>query len=229
MPRGMKRATLILRVAIALGALGAGCLYDEAHRCGPNEVLDANEVCVCAPDTVPVYRDIVILQPATPTEKPPFSSCRFCAAHEVVKGDQCVCALGYVASPSGCTPSNLGATCGGDADCATGDQTFCRLPEGYCTKRDCTANADCNAAADYACVTTDTPAYCRRPPVGQGAACTMQGPDPACTMEAPLCVLNKCTPSGCKADSECTPSRKCCDLTKFGQPGLTICFPGACP
>jgi hypothetical protein len=129
----------------------------------------------------------------------------------------------------GCDPSNLGNACASDADCAAGDQKFCRLPEGYCTKQGCAGNADCNTVADYACATTATPPFCKRPPVGEGRACTMMGPDPACGPEAPLCALNRCTVSGCKIDADCSPSRKCCDITKFGQPGLMLCLPGACP
>ncbi|MEA2696613.1 MAG: hypothetical protein QOI66_884 [Myxococcales bacterium] len=223
------RLSMRVRVTgVALAALAMGCLYDPAQRCGPGEVLDQTEVCVCAPGNVPVYRDITVITPA-PMEKLPFSSCVPCGTHEVAKADQCVCAVGFVRSGAACVPSNLGATCAADADCAAGDQTFCHLPVGYCTKKTCASNADCNVDADYACALTETPTYCKRPPVGQGGACTMVGPDPACGPEAPLCVLNACAVSGCKTDADCSPSRKCCDFTKFGQPGLTLCFPGACP
>ena len=183
--------------------------------------------CVCAPGYVPVYRSITVLAPMDPAETLPFSSCRACGTNEVIKANKCVCADGFVTGAAGCVSSNLGATCASDADCATSDQKYCRLPDGYCTKSPCAASADCNADADYACATTATPPYCKRPPVGQGRACTMQGPDPACASEAPLCVMNACAAAGCKVDADCSPSRKCCDLAKYGQM-VTLCL-GVCP
>lgn len=211
-------------------AVAGGCLYNAAERCGPGQLLDDAEVCVCARGHVPVYRDITVLMPTNPMmQQRPFSSCTPCGANEVVSGDKCVCGPGYVLAATGCIPSNLGTACASDADCATGDQRFCRLPEGYCTRQTCATNADCNAAAEYVCETTATPPYCQRPPPGQGRACTMTGPDPTCSTEAPLCVLNACTVSGCQTDAGCSPGRKCCDLTKFGQPGLTLCLKGSCP
>jgi hypothetical protein len=214
---------------VALAVMGGGCLYHSSDRCGSGEVLDVSDNCVCAPGHVPVYRDITILAPVSPDRARPFSACTPCGANQVISADKCVCAPGFVSGAAGCIPTNLGATCASDADCAAGDQKACRLPEGYCTKASCAANADCNAAADYGCATTANPPYCKRPPVGQGRACTMTGPDPACSSEAPLCVLNACALSGCKTDADCSPSRKCCDFTKFGQPGLTLCWAGACP
>lgn len=215
--------------SVALAALAAGCLYSAGDRCGSGQVLDTTEVCVCAPGNVPVYRDITVLSPASPTSKPPFSACTPCGTNEAISGDKCVCAAGFVRGATGCAPSNLGGACTSDADCAAGDQPHCRLPAGYCTKTGCATNADCNVDADYACATTATPTYCQRPPLGQGGACTMTGPDPACSSEAPLCVQNACTAAGCQTDAGCSPSRKCCDFTKFGQPGLTLCLAGACP
>jgi hypothetical protein len=219
-------AKLWLSAALAMG--GGGCLYDASTRCGPGEVIADGLMCVCAPGNVPVYRDITVPAPSNPAGQRPFSSCTPCGSNEVASGDKCACALGFVRDAAGCTASNLGVTCASAADCAAGDQTYCRLPEGYCTKMGCATNADCNVEADYGCSTKDSPAYCKRPPVGQGAACTMQGPDPACSAEASLCVLNACSVAGCQTDADCSPRRKCCDLAKFGQPGLTLCL-GACP
>jgi hypothetical protein len=225
----MRPTTRVRLLIAALAALGAGCLYHANERCGPGETVDEAGVCVCSPGTVPVYRDITVLVPVDPNEQRPFSACVPCGANEVVSGAKCACAPGFVRGASGCAHSNLGSTCASAADCAGGDQTFCRLPEGYCTKMGCAANADCNGDADYACATKATPSFCKRPPLRQGAACTMMGPDPACSQEAPLCVQNACTAAGCMTDADCSPSRKCCDLTKFGQAGLTLCLPGACP
>jgi hypothetical protein len=216
------------QLAFALAAMGGGCLYDGSQRCGPGEVLNMGDSCVCAPGHVPVYRDITVLSPVNPAEKKPFTACTPCGTNQVISSEKCVCAPGFVMGAAGCVTSNLGATCAADADCAAGDQKHCRLPEGYCTKASCATSTDCNADADYRCATTATPAYCKRPPVSQGKACTMMGPDPACSSEAPLCVLNACAAAGCKTDVDCSPSRKCCDFTKLGQPGLTLCL-GACP
>jgi hypothetical protein len=219
-----------LAVITAGAAMTAGCLYDESARCGAGEVLDMADNCVCAPGNVPVYRDITVLMPVSPTEAKPFSSCKPCGANQMVRADKCVCAPGFAQGATGCVASNLGATCTADADCASGDQKFCSLPAGYCTKSGCATNADCNTDADYACATTATPPYCKRPPLGQGAACTAAQGDPACTAEAPVCAVGSCVPPpGCKVDGDCTPSRKCCDLTNVGQPGLTLCLAGACP
>jgi hypothetical protein len=217
----------VLGVALAV-AVGA-CLYDAGAACGPGEVLDPSEVCVCAPGNVPVYRNITVLSPVNPAQKLPFVACQPCGTNETISGDKCVCAAGFVRSATGCVPSNLGATCASDLDCAAGDQPYCRLPGGYCTKANCASSADCNADADYACATTATPPYCKRPPLGQGGACTMMGPDPACMSEAPLCAQNACTAAGCQTDADCSPRRKCCDFSKFGQAGLTLCLAGVCP
>ena len=221
-------ASVAVVASVGMG-MTAGCLYKEGERCGPGAVLDTAEDCVCAPGHVPVYRNITVLSPASPTQVKPFSSCMPCGEHQLVSGDKCVCEAGFVQGTAGCMPSNLGATCTADASCAAGDQKFCSLPAGYCTKSGCATNADCNTDADYACATTATPTFCKRPPLGQGAACTAAQGDPACTAEAPLCVLGGCVaPPGCQTNSDCSPSRKCCDLTNLGQPGLTLCL-GACP
>jgi hypothetical protein len=227
------RTRLLGRVCLfgaALAILGAACLYDSSKRCGPGEVLDVGENCVCAPGHVHVYRPITVLAPVSPTETRPFTECTPCGVNQVISADKCVCAPGFVQGAAGCVTSNLGATCASDADCAAADQKYCSLPGGYCTKSGCAANADCNADADYACATTATPTYCKRPPLSQGAACTAAQGDPACMSEAPLCVLGGCVaPPGCQTDSNCSPSRKCCDFTHLGQPGLTLCIAGACP
>ena len=168
----MKPMSKVGLLGAGLATMAAACLYDAAVRCGPGEVLDATEVCVCAPGHVPVYRDITVVAPATPPVKPPFSKCTPCGTNEVASGDKCVCGSGFVRRATGCVPSNLGATCASGADCAAGDQTYCRLPGGYCTSQGCASNADCNLAADYACATMETPPSCKRPPLGHGRACT---------------------------------------------------------
>jgi hypothetical protein len=214
-------------LVIAVVAAAGGCLPYKHDHCGPGEAVDEGDICVCVPGHVPVYREITVVSAANPGQQRPFSACTPCGANQMVSIDKCVCVPGFVSGAAGCIPSNLGASCASEADCAAGDQKSCRLPEGYCTSS-CAASADCNADADYGCATTAMPPYCKRPPVGQGRACAMMGPDPACSPEAPLCVLNSCTSAGCKTDADCSPSRRCCDLTKLGQPGLTLCLAG-CP
>ena len=225
MPAGRRRV-LVYLVAVHLTAVAAGCLYDPNDRCSPGEQLDPNDVCVCLPGYVPIKRDITIVTP-TPGEHVPVAYCAPCGENQVVSGEVCVCRSGYVDSPNGCTPSNLGASCAADADCAAGDAKFCRLPEGYCTSQGCTSNADCSMDADYACATDPAGKYCKRPPLKQGAPCTTQGMDPICGTEAPICALGACSVLGCMVDTDCSPSRKCCDLSRF-SPGVTLCL-GSCP
>ena len=61
----------------------------------------------------------------------------------------------------------------------------------------------------------------------QGAPCSTQGMDPVCGDEAPICALGACTVLGCQVDADCSPSRKCCDLSRF-SPGATLCLE-SCP
>lgn len=219
-----KRSALF--VAACLLAAG-GCLYNPKDRCSAGEQLDEDDICVCMPNYVPVKRDITVIMPATPTELTPIDHCEPCAANQVVVNGACACQSGYFAGASGCVASNLGTPCGVDADCASGDQKSCRLPEGYCTSAGCATNADCSKDADYACATGTSGTYCKRPPVNQGKACTTQGVDPTCGTEATVCALGACAVYGCTADSDCSPSRKCCDLSAF-SPGATLCL-GTCP
>jgi hypothetical protein len=225
--RSATRTTHLIFVVAVVGL--AACLYDPADRCSPGQVVDPGGVCICAPNHVPVRSDITVVMPAAPAAPVPIDHCVPCGERQVVRGDACVCTPGYVTGPGGCVPSNLGAACAGDADCATGDATTCRLPEGYCTTRGCASNAECNADADYACV-PDAAAggtYCKRPPLNQDKACTTQGVDPTCGNEAPVCALGACTVLGCAVDTDCSPRRKCCDLSRF-SPGVTLCLE-ACP
>ncbi len=214
-------------VAAAVAA-AASCLYDPKDRCSAGEQLDENDVCVCLPDYVPVKRDITVIAPATTTEQVPTAYCVPCGENQVVSNETCVCKSGYVAGPGGaCIASNLGTTCASDADCAASDAKFCRLPEGYCTSQGCTSNADCSKDADYGCVDDPAGKYCKRPPLKQGAPCTTQGMDPVCGDEAPICALGQCNVIGCTVDTDCSPSRKCCDLSRF-SPGVTLCL-ASCP
>jgi hypothetical protein len=217
----------LMYVAVTcLAAVAVSCLYDPHNRCSAGEQLDENDVCVCLPDHVPIKRDITIVTP-TVGERVPTAYCAPCGDNQVVSNETCVCRSGYVAGPNGCVPSNLGTTCAADADCASGDAKFCRLPDGYCTSSGCATNADCSKDADYACATDPAGSYCKRPPLKQGAPCSTQGMDPVCGTEAPICALGACTVLGCMVDTDCSPSRKCCDLSRF-SPGVTLCL-AVCP
>jgi hypothetical protein len=204
-----------------------GCLYNPSDRCSAGEQLDENDLCVCMPNYVPVKRDVTVIAPASPNEVFPVDHCEPCGANQVVTNGACACASGYVAGPTGCVASNLGTACTGGADCASGDAKSCRLPEGYCTTFGCATNADCGKDADYACASDAGGSYCKRPPLNQGKACSTQGVDPTCGPEATVCALGSCTVYGCSVDSDCSPSRKCCDLSAV-SPGTTLCL-GSCP
>ena len=219
-----KRSALV--VAACLLAAG-GCLYNPKDRCSAGEQLDDDDICVCMPNYVPVKRDITEIMPASSTELVPIDHCEPCAANQVVVNGACACQSGSFPGANGCVASNLGTPCGADADCASGDQKSCRLPEGYCTSAGCATNADCSKDADYACAIGTSGTYCKRPPLEQGKACTMQGLDPTCGTEATVCALGACTVYGCTFDSDCSPSRKCCDLSA-SSPGATLCLE-ACP
>lgn len=210
-------------------ALSTACAFDADERCGPGEFLNEAGSCACSPNHVPDPRGIMVLVNDNPTAPAPREGCVACGANEEVKNDACVCVAGMVRGASGCQASDLGKSCTSSADCAGGDATFCRLPEGYCTTAACSASAPCNAEADYRCEGSGADAYCQRAPQGQGAACTMQGPDPMCSAEAPFCASNTCHVPGCMTDDDCSPSRNCCDLSAFGAPGLTLCMAGGCP
>ena len=209
----------------------SGCLYDRDDICGPGEIFNHdNFACVCAENHVPNQRDITIVVSSNPTAAPPRAGCRPCGMNSHAENTECKCNDGFVQNGDDCVPSNLGASCASDADCASGEHTYCRLPEGYCTTSGCTSNANCPIESDFACVDDTAEPYCRRPPQGQGASCTQMGPDPACDPESPFCALGTCHTSGCTSDDDCSPSRTCCDLSAVsGQPGLTLCIAGECP
>jgi len=210
---------------VALGVLasvlitwGPACIYHADDPCSPGEVQDpASGNCVCAPNSVPVKRSITVLMPQ-PGDQPLVSMCVPCGANEEIVAGACVCIAGYVMGTSGCLLSNLGVACTSDDACLGGEASHCQLgaggTTGYCTTTGCTSNGDCQGA-NYACVMGAPGSYCRRPPLNEGAVCTTQAIDPACGAEAPLCLLGHCTFIGCASDGDCSPSRKCCDLSKF--------------
>lgn len=221
------RAVLSALTGVLIAA-GSACIYHADDRCSPGEVQDpATGECVCAPNSVPVVRPVTVLKPQ-PGDQSLVSMCVPCGANEQIVAGACVCVAGYVKGASGCVLTNLGATCASDGDCSDGDANHCQLPTaeaaGYCTTTGCAANADCRGA-NYACAAAGSGSYCRRPPLNEGNTCTTQTLDPAtCGAEAPLCLLGQCTVIGCAGDSDCSPSRKCCDLSKFQAGAPPACL-----
>jgi len=214
---------------VGLGG-ASGCLYDSSNRCDPGQTYDSEAgLCVCAGNTITGDR-----------------GCVACGAHQhrpsapdagELAPDMCVCDDGYQQMTSGgecvIVPQGLGDPCKTDDDCsAKGAFTTCQMSAvgGYCTNTGCASNDDC--AGGYACNTASTPAYCQRPPVGQGMACT-SSTDCAGT-EAPYCLtimanicFVECTPTG----NECFSGYQCCDLNKLsgGLIPKQLCVPdGTC-
>jgi len=224
---GIAALAMLSALTGAIIATGSACIYHADDPCSPGEVQDPGTgECVCAPNAIPIARPITVLQPH-PGDQPLVAMCVPCGAHEQIAAGACVCVAGYVKGTSGCVLSNLGAACVSDGDCLDGDANHCQLgmggATGYCTTTACASNGDCQGA-NYACVTGASGAYCRRPPLNEGNACTTQTIDPACGAEAPLCLLGHCTLIGCAGDGDCSPSRKCCDLSKFQAGAPPACL-----
>lgn len=200
-----------------LGALLAGCVYDSGDRCSPGQTLLNDAFCLCGEGTVLIG-----------------ATCVPCAENEVPGSGECVCATGFARPAEGAACEALTSTLGVACDtatspCADATNDLCHATSdtaGYCTSA-CTSSTDCEGG--YACDTAATPAYCRRPPVGAGQACTT---DAECTdTEATLCesfMAHACVVVCAPAAPDCFPGTKCCDFTMFGAPA-PFCLPdGAC-
>jgi hypothetical protein len=194
-----------------------GCVYDADDRCSPGQVIVSHDRCACAPGLVAID-----------------GVCQACPEHEVEQNGSCVCEQGYTRADesSACVEDvpGLGVACSDDVDCAEAPFTHCQAdPAGdYCTATGCGSTADC--AAGFACDTAADPSYCKRPPLGQGAACETSAD--CASYEATYCEViegNVCLVQGCGDGSvECFEGWQCCDLTAFGLPML--CVPeGECP
>ncbi|MEY2935697.1 MAG: hypothetical protein RL033_6446 [Pseudomonadota bacterium] len=203
-------------VLTALGVLLAGCVYDENDRCSPGQIPLGEGLCVCPQGSVLAQQ-----------------GCTVCGENEVSAGRECVCGEGFSRPAAGgaCeeAPSGLGVSCTG-ATCADPAFPLCASASdgsGYCT-RQCTSTANCDGG--YLCDTAAASAYCQRPPLGAGRACTSDA-DCAGT-EATFCesfMLHQCVVRDCSpAAQDCFGDNRCCDLTQFGVPA-PICLPnGAC-
>ncbi len=211
-----------------------GCLYDGDDRCGPGEVL-GDTGCICADGLVPIARPITALDPNVEV---PREGCQACGDNERADGESCVCADGFERAAEGaaCMPSNVGVECLEDAICSSGSNPHCEMPAlasmGYCTRLGCSSDEECNTGGGYRCVNDGGRSYCRRPPLGEGAACTpSQAPPPhaGCTAEAPICNIDQtCVQAGCVEDSDCSYGRSCCDLSQFTGFPTFLCLRG-CP
>jgi hypothetical protein len=150
----------------------------------------------------------------------------------------CACAPGHAPEASGkpfcvAVPSAVGRACSESKPCDVLPYDRCQPAatggEGYCTTAGCTTSADCPSG--YACDRASTPSYCRRPPVGQGKACTANGD--CAGQEAGLCgspYLNQCLVEGCTVSpNNCHEGWTCCDLTGLGL-AKSLCLPvTSCP
>ncbi|MDB4988726.1 MAG: hypothetical protein JWN04_3904 [Myxococcaceae bacterium] len=205
-------------VCLAGAASLTGCLVDTDKRCSANEKLVDKDFagCVCVDNAVLNAKK---------------DGCDLCGANTVVKDGACVCATGYakLAADGECVMSALESPCSASSGC-TGDYPFC-APGGYCSKSGCRTAADCPAT--YACETNQSPPYCSRPPVGQGAVCDVAKNSADCTAEADYCVMGHCVVSGCATTKTCHGDWVCCDFSRFGlrdictTPGSLI--DGMCP
>lgn len=238
------RGGLIVRVSAAATLWAAACVYDAGQRCDGNQTEIDDDRCICQEGFVAQA-----------------GGCVACAEHEVARAGACVCAPGYGRSTSGpceacppgevqvdqacacppgaerdpitasCAQSGLGAACTADPDCIDASYPTCRLDAapGYCTRQDCATDADCGEP--FACDASGTPSYCRRPPLGQGAACTSS--DDCAGTEATycdtfasnLCLVEGCTPGG----SDCFIGWSCCDLSSLGLNRQLCVTAGSCP
>ena len=214
-----RHRTMTATVCGLYTVLSSACVYDSQARCGPGQVYnDEFTECLCGPGLV-----------LTGT------TCVPCGEHEIAGTNGCVCETGYAragaTSPCTLKPAALGSTCNTTTTpCTDLVYSYCAPAgtDGYCTKSGCTSSAECDG---YACDTTASPAYCRRPPVGAGQACTSAA-DCAGT-EATYCdsyMAHACLVEGCTVSlNDCYEGTDCCDLSQFGVPKPVCVAKGGCP
>ena len=209
-----------LLLLATLGALvPSACVYDADDRCSPGQVLVSDSACGCAPGSA-----------FTP------QGCVPCAENEVAGANGCACAEGLSrpTPDAACQapPQELGVACDvQSAPCTSGQYDHCQLvsgSSGYCTSTGCASSAEC--AGGYACDTTASPPFCRRPPLGMGKAC--EAPAGCAGTEATWCdtfMSHTCLVQGCSvAAQDCFEGLKCCDFRQFGVPE-PLCVPqGGC-
>lgn len=222
-PHGASRARwrrLCARASVAaLAAFWvAGCVIDPDDKCGPNQVLwGDDDRCVCAEG---------FGYTAT--------GCVACGENEVsvLLTGTCSCAEGYArdgaTGPCEPIPMDIGVACTTDADCNAAFP-HCQPHDlgSYCTSTGCTTTGDCEAG--YACDTTATPSYCKRPPVGLLQPCES---DADCEgTEALYCdtfFSHACLVRDCSLQAnDCFEGNLCCDGSPYSIPNL--CLPSCDP
>jgi hypothetical protein len=216
--RSWLRAT---RQSAACALLLVACVYDPDQRCDGGQVLYESDFprCICAPGSAATAE-----------------GCVPCADNEVAAATGCDCAEGFARPSDGATceavPMGQGVACDeASAACVDPDYNHCQIvsgTSGYCTNTGCTGASDC--AGGYACDTTASPSFCRRPPLGAGQSCSADS-DCAGT-EASYCdtfVTHTCLVVGCSlAPDNCFAGTECCDLSAFGVPRPLCVAQGAC-
>lgn len=176
-----------------------GCIVD--HACDANEVelKSSFSGCLCAPGAV------------LNADK---SGCVACGENEEIQNGVCACMTGFAraSADAGCSASSQGSACSATTPCNGADFPYCS-PAGYCTLSGCSTDADCTVGG-YACDTTASPAYCVRPPSGQGKTCSASAD--CAGFEADYCAMGTCLVSGCKTTTTCFGDWACCDFAVYG-------------
>ena len=209
---------LFLAFASLVGA--SSCLYHASDRCDPGQIYNAQYgLCQCD-NSIGLVTDL--------------HGCVACGEHQVVKADACQCEDNFELVGTVCMPTTRGLACTADKDCADAKYNTCHMLSdggGYCTNTGCQADTDCDGG--YACNASTDPAYCERPPTGDGQPCQS---DMDCQgTEATFCESFKtkvCYVQGCSlTTNDCFGGKECCDLTgpSLGLFKTTICVvAGSC-
>jgi hypothetical protein len=190
---------------LAFTSLGgaSSCLYHSSDRCDPGQIYDdAAGLCECD-----ASQNLVTSE----------HGCVACGDHQVVMSDQCACEDGYQMVGTVCQlkPEALGVACTSDKDCTDAKYDTCHAlagGSGYCTNVGCKDDSVCDGG--YACDMSASPAFCARPPTGDGDPCTT---DAQCAgKEATFCEIymsHVCYVEGCSLTAnDCFPGKECCDL-----------------
>jgi hypothetical protein len=206
-------------VAVLLGGLAPGCLYDANNRCPLGYLYDpALKGCLCPPGSVADA-----------------GSCQACGVNEEAVGVMCVCKHGATRNSSGVCEvisAGPGAECDPAASTCTVPSAFCQASsdgKGYCTSKGCSSHADCETG--WTCATWEAEPFCRRPFTGIGKTCASTAD--CAGLDASFCEAfssKSCMVAGCGLSPDtCGVGLACCDLAKLGL-AVTLCLPpGSCP
>lgn len=231
-------------VAVSITA----CVYDSNNRCGEGQVLYTQGVerCVCADGWAYTSAGCVrcaanevsgtagCICAAGYGRNSPGEACTKCAENEETSTTgACSCVKGYSRGADGlcaAAPAGIGIACSTTTACSDATFNHCHMVDassGYCTVAGCTSDANCTGG--YVCDKTASPAYCRRPPVGQSDPCKTNAD--CAGKEASFCdtfVTQSCLVQGCTVSPDnCFTGSQCCDLSKYGLPTLCVAA-GAC-